>query len=98
MLTPLLRLAQRAFRTESLAEYSYSREEMAEEILNLASDAEGLFFYIRNHQTKCYANRESPLYVKGDDTGKLSELGEFWTVEDDIRELFSRLDWLTSLM
>ena len=82
---------RRAFRTESLAGCYYSREEMAEEILNLASDAEGLFFYIRNHQSKCLANRESPLYAKGDETGKLSELGEFWMVEDDVRELFSRL-------
>lgn len=82
---------RRAFRTESLAGCYYSREEMADEILSLASDAEGLFFYIRNHQSKCYANRESPLYSKGDDSGKLSELGEFWTVEEDLRELFSRL-------
>jgi len=29
--------------------------------------------------------------VKGENSGKLSELGEFWTVEDDVRELFSRL-------
>ena len=82
---------RRAFRTESLAGFSYSKEEMAEEILNLASEAEGLFYYIRNHQSKCYANRESPLYAKGENSGKLSELGEFWTVEDDTRELFSRL-------
>jgi len=82
---------RRAFRTESLAGCYYSKEEMAEEILNLASDAEGLFFYIKNHQSKCYTNRESPLYVKGENSGKLSELGEFWTVEDDVRELFSRL-------
>ena len=82
---------RRAFRTESLAGCYYGKEEMAEEILNLASDAEGLFFYIKSHQSKCYANRESPLYAKGENSGKLSELGEFWTVEDDVRELFSRL-------
>lgn len=82
---------RRAFRTESLAGCYWSKDEMAEEILSLASDAEGLFFYIRNHQNKCYANRESPLYKKGDESGKLSELGEFWTVEDEVRELFSRL-------
>ena len=81
---------RRAFRTESLAGHFYGQEEMAEEILNLAADAEGIFFYIRNHQMKCYANRESPLYAK-DHTGKLSELGEFWTVEEEVRELFSRL-------
>lgn len=82
---------RRAFRTESLAGCYYSRDEMAEEILNLASDAEGLFYYIRNHESKCLANRDSPLYAKGDENGKLSQLGEFWTIEDDVRELFSRL-------
>lgn len=82
---------RRAFRTESLAGCFYNKEDMAEEILNLAADAEGLFYYIRNHESKCYVNRESPLYAKGTDGGKLSELGEFWTVGDETRELFSRL-------
>lgn len=41
---------RQAFRTESLAGFHYSKEEMAEEILNLASEAEGLFFYINSRK------------------------------------------------
>lgn len=79
---------RRAYRTDSLAGSSTyeDKEDLAEEILTLASEAEGLFFFI-NSQKQATA-RDSPMLSQMD---KTSELGEFWTVEDNLRELFSRL-------
>ena len=78
---------RRAFRSEeSLEGELYTKEELAEEILTLASEAEGLFFFV-NAQKQATA-RGSPMIPQVD---KSSELGEFWTVEENIRELFSRL-------
>jgi len=78
---------RRAFRSESLAGSVYGKEELAEEILTLASEAEGLFFFI-NAQKQVNAARDSPM-IKPEE--QLSELDEFWTVEESCRELFSRL-------
>ena len=74
-----------AFRTESLADYHYSQEELAEEILNLASEAEGLFFYINSAHMRAVTRELSP------NNHVVSPLGDFWTVEDNIRDLFRRL-------
>jgi len=80
-----------AFRTESLAESALSEEGLAEEILTLASESEGLFFFINAYHQHGKAGRDSPMIPQIIKDGKTSELGEFWTVEDSIRELFCRL-------
>jgi len=80
-----------AFRTESLAESALSKEELAEEILTLASESEGLFFFINAYHQHGKAGRDSPMIPQIIKDGKTSELGEFWTVEDSTRELFCRL-------
>jgi uncharacterized membrane protein YjjP (DUF1212 family) len=74
-----------------------TQEEMAEEILNLASEAEGLFFFINSHKYKqaisANANvREmAPTCQEQALKHNNSELIEFWHVEEDIQELFCRL-------
>jgi uncharacterized membrane protein YjjP (DUF1212 family) len=78
---------RRAFRTESVSGVQLCREEMSEEILNLASEAEGLFFFINSKQYKVAARDLHATSMEE----KSHELGEFWTVEDTTRELFSRL-------
>jgi hypothetical protein len=80
---------RQAFRTESLAGVSSSQEDMAEEILNLAADAEGLFFYINSYQYRA-AHRDFRASEMKNCPVK-TELGEFWTVDDETCELFSRL-------
>ena len=85
-----------AFRSEdsvrSLVESALlSEEEMAEEILTLASESEGLFFFINAYNQHGKAGRDSPMIPQIIKDGKTSELGEFWTVEDSTRELFCRL-------
>jgi uncharacterized membrane protein YjjP (DUF1212 family) len=78
---------RRAFRTESVSDVQLCQEEMSEEILNLASEAEGLFFFINSKQYKVAARDLHATSMEE----KTHELGEFWTVEDTTRELFSRL-------
>jgi uncharacterized membrane protein YjjP (DUF1212 family) len=78
---------RRAFRTESVSGVQLCREEMSEEILNLASEADGLFFFINSKQYKVAARDLHATSMEE----KTHELGEFWTVEDTTRELFSRL-------
>jgi uncharacterized membrane protein YjjP (DUF1212 family) len=80
-----------AFRSESVAESALTKEELAEEILTLASESEGLFFFINAYRQDGTAGRDSPMIPQTLKDGKNSELGEFWTVEDSTRELFSRL-------
>lgn len=71
---------------------------MADEILNLAADAEGLFFYINSQQYRAahrgdhgagssranHNNHNHPPQTQ-------TQLGEFWTVDEETCELFSRL-------
>jgi len=89
-----------AFRNEdsvrSLVELApLSEEELAEEILMLASESEGLFFFINTYDQKGKSGRDSsrnsPMVPQVIKDGKTSELGEFWTVEDSTLELFCRL-------
>jgi hypothetical protein len=84
---------RRAFRTESVSGVQLCREEMSEEILNLASEAEGLFFFINSKQYKVAARDLNATSMEE----KSHELGEFWTVEDTTRELFSRLAAIEAL-
>jgi hypothetical protein len=84
---------RRAFRTESVNGVQLCREEMSEEILNLASEAEGLFFFINSKQYKVAARDLHATSMEE----KSHELGEFWTVEDTTRELFSRLAAIEAL-
>jgi hypothetical protein len=70
-----------------LAGVTSSKEEMAEEILNLAAEAEGLFFYI-NSQQYLATHRDSRA---SQFNNPKTELGEFWSVDDETCELFSRL-------
>ena len=93
-----------AYRSESMANLSesesdYTREELAEEILNLASESEGLFFFLNSGN----ANKGSSasLSSAGDhsepaDTNTLTESvapesDAFWKVDEAATELFSRL-------
>lgn len=58
-----------------------SREELAEEILDLASEGTGLFFYTHAQDYPSSKHvRDSGLFVDN-----------FWQVEDSIKELFKRL-------
>jgi uncharacterized membrane protein YjjP (DUF1212 family) len=59
---------------------------MEEEILTLASESEGLFYFVNTHRGRA-ATRES----RDSPETPTTELGEFWTVEDSTRELFARL-------
>lgn len=98
-----------AYRGESVAGFSddgtdWTQEELAEEILNLASESEGLFFFLNSQE----ANKSSSSSLASMDGGakanggthnargsiaseEAPELDSFWKVEDSTSELFSRL-------
>lgn len=100
-----------AYRQESQVglsddETDLTQDEMAEEILNLASDSEGLFYFL-NARTESNKSSSSSLEsmtngnaVTNDATlsptrslagGETPETDSFWKVEDSTSELFSRL-------
>ena len=72
-----------ARRTQSVISQSdiSNKEHMAERILDLAADTQGLFHYINSKQAKIKALAEDE---RGDDD-------DFWEAGDNITELFSRL-------
>lgn len=57
------------------------KSELAKAILDLASDAQGLFYYVNSNQHK----------VERLTKEERGDLHEFWKVDDGISELFSRL-------
>ena len=75
-----------AFRTESVVAFhrGLEKEQLAKEILTLASDAEGLFFYINSQQADTLSQSNS-------DNGNAHPMDSFWKVNDSSSELFSRL-------
>jgi uncharacterized membrane protein YjjP (DUF1212 family) len=79
---------RRAFRAESLStmgtEPALSREEVAKIILTLASEAQGIFFYINS---RGYLDKISSPGAKHRQT----EVDNFWLVSDQERQLFTRL-------
>jgi uncharacterized membrane protein YjjP (DUF1212 family) len=79
---------RRAFRAESMStidtEPILSKEEIAKNILTLASEAQGIFFYINS---RGYMNKISSPRV----TGRQTEVDKFWIVSDQERQLFTRL-------
>ena len=97
-----------AYRGESQAgldnDNEWTQEELAEEILNLASDSEGLFFFInskdRNKGSQvslASANNDASVPPTNGSTEFSNSLPpddapmDFWKVEDSTKELFSRL-------
>ena len=97
--TPLPSELHEAFRSAvevyEREHYSYSPEELAMKILDLASDAAGLFYFANSNWTSL----DSQAFFSGDvvPTQPQSETVEtfpkyaLWTVKDSTRELFSRL-------
>jgi len=94
-----------AYRGESMANFSdeeedYNQEELAEEILDLASESEGLFFFLNSRSGSKDSSASLPPSAAGDATESATntlaetaapDADEFWNVDDSIRELFSRL-------
>jgi uncharacterized membrane protein YjjP (DUF1212 family) len=60
----------------------YDKEELAAEILSLASDAEGLFFFINTTSQSLHG-------TTSDSTPRPTD--EFWKVDESTRDVFSRL-------
>jgi len=77
---------RKAFRTESVIAFhrGLEQEELAKEILTLASEAEGLFFYINAQQAEALSKSKS-------EHGSEHPMDAFWAVGDSTSELFSRL-------
>lgn len=74
-------------------------EELAKEVLTLASEAEGLYFYVNSHHQSFAKKDAGDSKVDTEETGASKVLGatgksaldSFWSVEESSCELFSRL-------
>eukprot|EP00529_Nitzschia_sp_RCC80_P017883 CAMPEP_0113477524 /NCGR_PEP_ID=MMETSP0014_2-20120614/20253_1 /TAXON_ID=2857 /ORGANISM="Nitzschia sp." /LENGTH=833 /DNA_ID=CAMNT_0000370623 /DNA_START=29 /DNA_END=2531 /DNA_ORIENTATION=+ /assembly_acc=CAM_ASM_000159 len=85
---------RQAFRAETIQHdierdrmHLTSPEELATEILDLASEAEGLFFFLNAHSAVSLRGNQDD-----DDVATLkTELGAFWKVDEELRRLFSHL-------
>ena len=63
-----------------------TQEELADEILDLASESEGLFFFVNAHRSVALRHEKDDVAA----TLK-TELGAFWKVDAETRNLFSHL-------
>jgi uncharacterized membrane protein YjjP (DUF1212 family) len=69
-----------------------NKKETAREILDLASEYEGFFFYLNSHKKERVFEEDST--NGGDDdavTGTIKESDRFWIIEDHLCEVFTRL-------
>jgi hypothetical protein len=70
-----------------------TREELATEILDLASEAEGLFFFLNAHRAVALRGQQDDDAIEA----LKAELGAFWKVDEQLRNLFSHLACLEAM-
>jgi uncharacterized membrane protein YjjP (DUF1212 family) len=94
------RLAQRAGTATEL-NAPLNKKGMAREILDLASEHEGFFFYLNSHKKELVFEDDSKNGGDGGDAavtgGTIKESDRFWIIEDHLGELFTRLAAIEAL-
>jgi hypothetical protein len=82
-----------AFQRQSTVVFNRppDKDQLAEDILNLASDAEGLFFYLNSRQAENNQAKRSSGDLEEEEKKEEGPMQAFWKVEESTSELFSRL-------